>query len=421
MRIQRFGHAGIEVGDLEAAEGFYRELFGFEVAARFPDDGEVMFSVGKGDHLLLHSAAADANVHGAAPSRGLNHAAFQLEEGHREIRAARGRLQAMGIAFEALDHDGEGSLYFRDPDGNLLEVYSAAGSTPHFSTADERRKAARRFVYAAARPVDRAIYRCRWEHGGAAAVEHALLACRNDDGGFGHALEPDVRAPGSQPIHTLTALELLREAGLRSPDVADGCCEFLSGVATEEGAVPALVEGALDFPAAAHWQGAFAQQPSISWTFGLAAQLVWHGARHPWARQAAGVCRAAVADAVTDEAHHLLYLVRFAGDVLEGAERQRLLERCRTALDASGLFVAETPVRGYGLTPLHYAPAPDAPMRPCFDDALIEAHLDDLLDAQQGDGGWPIRFDPPSPAAFWEWRGRWTLEALAVLEAWGRL
>lgn len=54
--------------------------------------------------------------------------------------------------------------------------------------------------------------------------------------------------------------------------------------------------------------------------------------------------------------------------------------------------------------------------RTCFD-----THLDDLLDAQTGDGGWPIRFDPPGEAARGEWRGRWTLEALGVLRAYGRL
>jgi hypothetical protein len=81
----------------------------------------------------------------------------------------------------------------------------------------------------------------------------------------------------------------------------------------------------------------------------------------------------------------------------------------------------ETPVRTYGLTPLHFAPAPDSPLRRLFDDAVIEAHLDDLAGRQQNDGGWPIHWAPPEGAATDEWRGRWTLDALRTLRAYGRI
>jgi catechol 2,3-dioxygenase-like lactoylglutathione lyase family enzyme len=421
MRIHRFGHAGIEVGDLKAAEAFYRGLFGFEVAARYPEDGEVMLAVGAGDHLLLHSGEADRNSPASPSSSGLNHAAFELVEGHREIDTVRRRLSELGVDFESVDHEGDASVYFRDPDGNLLELYVAPGSTPRFGSADARLEAARRFVYANARTIDRAIFEHVHEGAPAHRVRASLETYRNPDGGFGHALEPDVRAPDSQPIHTLTALELLREAGIRAPDVADRCCEFFGSVATDEAALPALLTGALDYPAAGHWQGPSAMEPSLAWTFGIVAQLTWHGAHDAWFEKARQACLDAFAAESSQEAHHLLYLVRFASDVLDGEHRERALRRHCGALSRAEWFVAETPVSRYGLTPLHCAPAPAAPCRACFDDTLIDAHLDDLLDSQQGDGGWPIRFNPPSEAAMLEWRGRWTLEALAVLRAYRRL
>ena len=52
-------------------------------------------------------------------------------------------------------------------------------------------------------------------------------------------------------------------------------------------------------------------------------------------------------------------------------------------------------------------------------DAQIEGHLQDLLAHQQADGGWPIRWEPPGPAAALEWRGRVTLEAIRPLAAYG--
>ncbi len=300
-----------------------------------------------------------------------------------------------------------------------MQRFGHAGIEVRDLAAADRSAGARRFVYGHARPVDRAIMEHCMDGASASRVLAALEGYRNADGGFGHALEPDVRAPHSQPIHTLTALELLRQAGIRAPAVADGCCDFLRRVGDD--AVPALLDGALAYPAAAHWQGPFALQPDLSWTFGLVAELAWHGARHPWFEHARAVCLDAAAEAVTEEAHGLLYLMRFAATVAARDIRRQMLARCREALSRAAFYVSETPVARYGLTPLHYAPSPVSAVGEHFDPALIEAHLDDLMDAQQGDGGWPIRFEPPSEAAFWEWRGRWTVEALIILGAYGRL
>jgi hypothetical protein len=47
------------------------------------------------------------------------------------------------------------------------------------------------------------------------------------------------------------------------------------------------------------------------------------------------------------------------------------------------------------------------------------------MDRQHPDGGWrmypsaPISWDAPSPAAILEWRGRWTLDAICRLAAYG--
>ncbi|MPZ83851.1 MAG: hypothetical protein GEV28_27045 [Actinophytocola sp.] len=44
-------------------------------------------------------------------------------------------------------------------------------------------------------------------------VVAALAPYLNPDGGFGNALEPDCRAPGSQPVTTMGALSILDEVG----------------------------------------------------------------------------------------------------------------------------------------------------------------------------------------------------------------
>ncbi|MDQ6807191.1 MAG: hypothetical protein M3065_20070, partial [Actinomycetota bacterium] len=68
--------------------------------------------------------------------------------------------------------------------------------------------ASERFIHANARLLDRHRLAVLLNDVSAAPVLDALRAYRNPDGGFGHALEPDVRAPESEPASTLHALEV---------------------------------------------------------------------------------------------------------------------------------------------------------------------------------------------------------------------
>jgi hypothetical protein len=72
---------------------------------------------------------------------------------------------------------------------------------------------ARRFIYRNARPLDLARWRYHFEGGPKEAVVTALAAYQNEDGGFGHALEPDAWNPASSPVQTWAATEILRETG----------------------------------------------------------------------------------------------------------------------------------------------------------------------------------------------------------------
>ena len=65
---------------------------------------------------------------------------------------------------------------------------------------------AEHFVWLTARVLEQRLFAYHFLGGGADPVETALAAYRNDDGGYGHALEPDLRGPVSQPLHTAHAL-----------------------------------------------------------------------------------------------------------------------------------------------------------------------------------------------------------------------
>src|SRR5919107_4916753 len=82
--------------------------------------------------------------------------------------------------------------------------------------------AAERFVHANARLLDRHRLAVLLHGAPVAPVLAALRAYRNPDGGFGHALEPDVRSPESEPTCTHHALHVLAQIdALDDPMVAD--------------------------------------------------------------------------------------------------------------------------------------------------------------------------------------------------------
>jgi hypothetical protein len=90
---------------------------------------------------------------------------------------------------------------------------------------------ARTFLYRNARPLDIARFQHHFEDGSKESVLTALAAYQNDDGGFGHALEPDAWNPNSSPIQTWTATEILREIDCTdsSHPIIQGILRYLSG------------------------------------------------------------------------------------------------------------------------------------------------------------------------------------------------
>jgi hypothetical protein len=70
---------------------------------------------------------------------------------------------------------------------------------------------ARRFLMTQSRPLERALFEHRFEGAAVESVLGELAHFQNEDGGFGRALEPDLRTPGSSPLATGIGLQSLRE------------------------------------------------------------------------------------------------------------------------------------------------------------------------------------------------------------------
>jgi catechol 2,3-dioxygenase-like lactoylglutathione lyase family enzyme len=111
------------VEDLQRSAQFYQSLFGF--AAVLTADRLVALAVRQGQVLLLFKKGASLHLQpGAHDGDGQLHLAFAI--GADEVERWRTRLHEHGIAIEDDRTWGRGgqSLYFRDPDGHLLELGS---------------------------------------------------------------------------------------------------------------------------------------------------------------------------------------------------------------------------------------------------------------------------------------------------------
>jgi hypothetical protein len=277
--------------------------------------------------------------------------------------------------------------------------------------------AAEQFVLANARLLDRHRMAVLLHDRPVSPVLATLRAYRNPDGGFGHALEPDVRGPESEPASTLHGLEVLAEIGaLDDPMVADAA-SWISEITCPDGGVPFVM------PAAATWPHAPWMVPTAGGsqlTFGLAAVLSESSAEGPWLSRATEWCWARLARPDELDAYLVKYSLVFLDAVPDGTRALAVIERLRARIGADGSMRVAGGTDDERLTPLSLSPRPGSRSRALFREAQIEGDLDELERGQQADGGWTFDFLAWSAGQSAEWRGLVTVLALTILRAHGR-
>ena len=278
--------------------------------------------------------------------------------------------------------------------------------------------AAEAFVLREARLLDRRRFDHRFRGGSAGAVLEALTPYRNDDGGFGNALEPDLRGPSSQPVPLEHALSILDEIGLFDEAIVGSACDWLVSVTPAEGGVPFVLATVTDGPHAPWWEPTGDAYPNP--TAGIAGLLHKREVDHPWLARATEylwmVLEGPLDSFGQDDMISVLAFLEHAPD-----RRRAETVFARVAERILALVALDPGTPGYVKTPLDYAPHPERLGRRLFDDATIDLHLGALAAKQQDDGAWPITWEPPSAAAVFEWRGFHAITCLGVLDNYGRL
>ena len=289
----------------------------------------------------------------------------------------------------------------------------------------ERLAAARSFMAMHARLLDRRRFELLFDGASPEPALAALRAYRNSDGGYGHGLEPDLRAPESQPAAALHAFEVFEEiAPAMAPEAAE-LCDWLDTVSLPDGGLPFALPIEDASGCAPFWANADPQAFSLQITaivVANASRVAVHDpavAAHPWLARATSRCLAAI-DALegAPAPYELAFAVRFL-DAVHDREpaAPALLARLGEHVPEDGRLRVTGGLPDETLRPLDLAPEPGRPARTLLAEDAVAADLERLSGEQREDGGWSVDFESYSPAAALEWRGYATVRALSVLRA----
>jgi hypothetical protein len=295
---------------------------------------------------------------------------------------------------------------------------------------------AARFMRQSARPLERAIFEYHFGDGHRTNVLAELVPYQNEDGGFGNALESDIRAPASSVIATVTALAVLRDIGATedTPGLPAALTYLMDSYDVTRERWPIVPPEVEEAPHAPWWTYAESEETFRGFWANPRAAVVsylWQFRKLVPSPFVESALEAIVADLMRQpqrmEMHDLLAFV----DLLETPELpeeayQGVLDKLLRALPRS---VVADPAQwdGYNLKPIAVVSRPDSPLATAFDPAIIEANLDYEIDRLPAEGVWSPNWSwdfvdaDAWAAAEREWQGVVTLRKLRILHNYGRI
>jgi len=294
--------------------------------------------------------------------------------------------------------------------------------------------AARRFIETTARPLEVARLRFHFDQASSESVRTALDACRNADGGFGHALEPDLRAAESSALCTSLALQVLRATRAPSTQAyGSASIVYLLNCREQQNAVWRIIpKSAERSPHAPWWNQIGREEAFEGFSLNPTAEILGYLYEYRYLVPEAVLTLVSehvlrhICGLQTIEMHELLCSLRLLQtEVLPETFRERLHSEVRRLMDQ---IIALDPAqwREYCLRPLQVVDCPESPFLAGREDA-VAANLDYEIAAQGAAGSWTPTwtwgdaFPDDWKLARQEWEGIITLEKLLLLQRFHRI
>ncbi len=114
MRSSGLRHISLKTRDLEKSKRFYTEVLGLKIALRLPPKRIFLSSPGGKD--CLDFVKTNKRI---SPGHGLDHFGFKVSEAR--LKEMEEKLKKNRVRIEG--RRGKSSIYFRDPNGYLVEFY----------------------------------------------------------------------------------------------------------------------------------------------------------------------------------------------------------------------------------------------------------------------------------------------------------
>jgi hypothetical protein len=297
----------------------------------------------------------------------------------------------------------------------------------------------RRFLMTQSRPLERALFVHRFEEAAVEGVLDELTRFQNEDGGFGRALEPDLRTPSSSALATGIGLQMLRELGCLAdhPMVRRAVAYLITTYDDEAQVWRAVSPETNSFPHAPWWHDEDGSLARLFDGFRIIPRALIVGSLHYFST----LVPPGWLDKVTEETVRCIETVEVLGEgggsalqyAISLAEAKnlpqhfakRLNARIREAIPA---VVVRDPTKwsSYCVTPLRIVPSPKSIGADLIQDEL-QMHLDYQIAHQTPEGTWdPTWSWGDSYPEVWgqaklEWRGHLTLNTVTELHAFGRI
>lgn len=298
---------------------------------------------------------------------------------------------------------------------------------------------ARDFIYSKARPLERAMFAFHFDGGAVDDVLIALSQFQNEDGGFGQALEPDLRTPTSSALATSEGLRILKEIDCPGDHliVCNAVEYLLSSFDNEKKIWRVAPQDTNNYPHAPWWhdEGGSLKRTFDGYLVIPRAKIVstlHHYADLVPVEWLSSITEQTVSGIETIDpfgsggGDDLVYALSLAEEEsLAEQFRIRVVTRLRTVVPE---VVSQNPDEwgSYCISPLKIVTSPQSPVADLIWDAIQE-HLDYQIDHQNTEGAWdPVwswgDFYPEAwQGAKVEWQGYLTLEALKTMDVFGRI
>jgi hypothetical protein len=287
-------------------------------------------------------------------------------------------------------------------------------------------KHAKQFIYKNARLLDRKRFEYHFEDGPKESVIEALRAYQNPDGGFGNALEPDIRCPQSQPVATEMALAIMEEVDGFDSIILEGIGTYLRKITLKDGGIPFVLRSVIDYPHAPWWAAEEDDRPSINPTGNLMGLLYKQKVQaeiveEEWFQRNVRYIWRYFEREKPSGYHDAVQWISFLQNTPEDERANEYWPIVDRWLSNPFTIERDPQAEGYVHKVLDWAPATDSYARRFISEADLQKHLQALIHGQQEDGGWAINFPAVSPAGEQEWRGFITVERLKTLKSYNIL